>query len=76
MKLTVLSSHKCLFNNNYKRMDPNGEEERVYKYQNGKIKTPEELGFLEYYMLPNGDEFEYVYRPGDDSFFMLSVLKE
>jgi hypothetical protein len=27
-------------------------------------------------MLPEKDEFEYVYRPGDDSFLMLSVLKK
>lgn len=39
------------------------------------LLTPDQLGFLEYYMLPEKDEFEYIYRPGDDSFLMLSVLK-
>ena len=40
-----------------------------------QLLTPHELGFLEYYMLPEKDEFDYIYRPGDDSFLMLSVLK-
>jgi hypothetical protein len=38
-------------------------------------QSPSEMGFLQYYMLPEGNEFEYVYRPGDDSFLMLSVLR-
>ena len=39
------------------------------------LLTPHKLGFLEYYMLPEKDEFDYIYRAGDDSFLMLSVLK-
>ena len=35
----------------------------------------EHIDFLEYYMLPEKDEFDFVYRPGDDSFYMLFVLR-
>ncbi len=41
-----------------------------------KVMPLSELGFLQYVTIPEKDEFNYVYRPGEDSFFMLNVLKQ
>lgn len=40
-----------------------------------KLFTPEELGLFDYEQLIEGDEFEYVYKPNDDTFLILSTLK-
>jgi hypothetical protein len=34
------------------------------------------LNFLDYKTITEEDELNYVYRPGDDSFFMLNVLRQ
>jgi hypothetical protein len=41
-----------------------------------KVLPLNELNFLEYITITEKDELNYVYRPGDDSFFMLNVLKQ